>query len=875
MAKNNLSSLLRIHEKALRDNRRETQDSVEILKRIVQYCIEINDEKSAYMYQKKVCDACTVVYGSNNITTKNAELYCRELMIRTSPLSERVRLCRDYWRDAKREYGESSYLVRILAPLYLMCCSEANELEELKIVCAEVVNYFGNNNDYDSRELVALCSDFEAFSGENSRNAEKLIKTVQKTEALFGKDSLMSLRVQNEIGNIYRKNREFEKAVNLYRRLYHISAEKHGKYLYDTIVFQKNYVLNLALSGKYRKALSEVEALEKAIEKCPEKNRCPDAYECYVCIYMGLGKKELANKYGRLSIANNQKILGNDDLTTAKGKFFLAANEFSEDYDNNAAFSEMIKYMQLKEQWMYNLFLLSSDASRENAFNNQNSGEYDVCFGLALSALEHLSEDDVISLWEIACNYKSLIGDCELLHNVISRNPKFLEKEKTLQEKIKSGNTADISEIQREILDMTASQNFSGYVNSVRVADIQSALNSDELLLDYYCVHYSDVQLYVCLAVTADKVDMLSVGNIDEIDTLVCEITNAVLSEDISTESEMNNASNANRNTMPSAIQKIKKLLQFDTFSPKRVIVCPDGELYRFPFDILSLNIEVVYVTNAKDIVRNNNGTGKEHLIKDIYVFADPLFSQNDEQNGGYFEEQSQERSKCLSRLPGTYVEANIISRIFGDKVKQFNREKASRAALLENCNADILHIASHAADSDGGIIYLSGANDYLNSSDSESCKMGYVTSHDIAKLDMTKTKLAVLSACRTGVGEYRSYSGVRGLRRSFQLAGAEAVLSTMWNISDLATAIFMYAFYSKYNVCNDVITALCFAKSYIKTATIRKIKDEIYSEVSGILLKSESVETYREFRDMIQFGDETDIPFFSPFYWAGFSLYK
>ena len=57
MAKNILSSLLSMHSKALESSGCETQDSIEILKTIVQCCVESNDENLSYRYQNQVCCA--------------------------------------------------------------------------------------------------------------------------------------------------------------------------------------------------------------------------------------------------------------------------------------------------------------------------------------------------------------------------------------------------------------------------------------------------------------------------------------------------------------------------------------------------------------------------------------------------------------------------------------------------------------------------------------------------------------------------------------------------------------------------------------------------------------------------------------------------
>jgi CHAT domain-containing protein/Tfp pilus assembly protein PilF len=72
----------------------------------------------------------------------------------------------------------------------------------------------------------------------------------------------------------------------------------------------------------------------------------------------------------------------------------------------------------------------------------------------------------------------------------------------------------------------------------------------------------------------------------------------------------------------------------------------------------------------------------------------------------------------------------------------------------------------------------------------------GVLTAEAIAGLDLRKMKLAVLSACETGLGDSAGGEGVYGLVRAFHLAGCRNVAATLWKVDDEATAALMVLFY-------------------------------------------------------------------------------
>ena len=195
--------------------------------------------------------------------------------------------------------------------------------------------------------------------------------------------------------------------------------------------------------------------------------------------------------------------------------------------------------------------------------------------------------------------------------------------------------------------------------------------------------------------------------------------------------------------------------------------------------------------------------------------------------------------------LPGAKAEGEQIISLFkkaGYQPRYLTAETATETALAETLDAStpsLLHLASHGflleslpspdhktkaeallkgdlrthgtiadlnpytiqeLDEDNPLlrsgIAMAGAN--LNE-ESDSGDDGLLTALEAESLNLTGTRLVVLSACETGLGEQREGEGVYGLRRAFFLAGTRALLTTLWPVDDIVTRRFMERFYQLY----------------------------------------------------------------------------
>lgn len=116
------------------------------------------------------------------------------------------------------------------------------------------------------------------------------------------------------------------------------------------------------------------------------------------------------------------------------------------------------------------------------------------------------------------------------------------------------------------------------------------------------------------------------------------------------------------------------------------------------------------------------------------------------------------------------------------------------------------------------GLMMSSGQAAWLGTSSIKPDEDGVLLADEIASMDLTGTKLVVLSACQTGLGDVdKGGEGVFGIQRAFKLAGVNSILMTLGKVDDKATQLFMDCFYK--NLASGLSTYESFNKAqhYVK----------------------------------------------------------
>ncbi|MCA9027877.1 MAG: tetratricopeptide repeat protein [Planctomycetaceae bacterium] len=301
-------------------------------------------------------------------------------------------------------------------------------------------------------------------------------------------------------------------------------------------------------------------------------------------------------------------------------------------------------------------------------------------------------------------------------------------------------------------------------------------------------------------------------------------------------------------NAVQEPLRKLAELvldpLLVEVGDAKELILSPDASLWLVPWAALPLDdgryaveeYQIRYVVSGRDLVAKPS---KVQANGSPVIVADPNFDLTPSADDTAIVANDSGRSRFVGsyedlanveRLPGTATEAKAITPLleqYADAAPVVHLDNEATESVVKQLRSPpVLVLSTHgffledqqieieetlstgevrkvALTIDGKLaenpllrcgLLLAGSNKRDEAGDA--LDDGVLTGMEIVGTDLRGTKLVVLSACETGLGQVHNGEGVAGLRQAFQLAGAESVLSTLWQVPDSETAILMEDFF-------------------------------------------------------------------------------
>jgi CHAT domain-containing protein len=248
--------------------------------------------------------------------------------------------------------------------------------------------------------------------------------------------------------------------------------------------------------------------------------------------------------------------------------------------------------------------------------------------------------------------------------------------------------------------------------------------------------------------------------------------------------------------------QLFAELLQpVKQFSDKRdVVIVPDGSLHLLPFSALIDGSGYVLKTHTVDVapsatvfnLLSKRSKGRE-AVEMPYIGVAAWTQPFDTRSSIIRAVTGPQRSQLIP-LPDSKKEVETIAQELPHPSTILLGADAteSRFKQISKESAEVVHLALHGyADVD-----YPDRSALVFAPDPNSAEDGLLQVREIRALHIN-AKLVTLSACNTGVGPV-GQAGVANLVNAFIEAGADSVVSTLWELEDHATEHLMANFYAE-----------------------------------------------------------------------------
>lgn len=699
---------------------------------------------------------------------------------------------------------------------------------------------------------------FETGNYSQALNYFLLAKTVTEPGALGYRDLITG--IESNIANCFMKMNRHDTAIRILQTLdpgatqkniirqnmahawYELGQYDSAMHIYESLpdLTGRNRVIVLNNMGRIQMAKGDWRLAERTLDSAIAENRRSAAYirnkeEALTYLYRG----ELAAKLGLLEealtwinegirelhpgftpkhwVENPENItLSNSPVTLfglLRKKAELLYAEFKKTKKTNYLLAAMDTYHKTLETGMFIRLNFDNDDAKL-FFNEWNKALFAAALKVAYTCSESgLSfADEVLHILE---NYKGTIlsqhrQNLQLKSNAIVPDS-IRVREKELKELLayylsrinQSTAEAEIADLQEKQLEVQVAlsrihgiyENAPGYRrqrneilnNQITAARMQEELPSGAALLHYF---HSDSLIYV-LAISKSRIDIAEMNWLGPIRD---DLNLFLQSLNDQTEGQRFFGRKQSEKLYAALLQPVEKVFQ----NSSRLYIIPDGSLFQLPFESLSSGSSIHnYLIRSYEI--------------SYHYSASLLFTNHDSQpadwknlNGTGFAPFQADNGSISewARLPRSLEEIPRHFKVLHDK----SATKDSFVKIADRFS--LIHLATHASLGDApGQQFIQ----FYPIQESLASQRLYIP--EIYNLDLSHTRLIILSACETSSGNPIAGEGLLSLSRAFIYAGAEGIVATLWKTEDNIASYLMKKFHYYLQQQQDPGRALHLAK--------------------------------------------------------------
>ncbi len=416
----------------------------------------------------------------------------------------------------------------------------------------------------------------------------------------------------------------------------------------------------------------------------------------------------------------------------------------------------------------------------------------------------------------------------------------------------------------------------------ITFVEIRNLLTENEAILEWYITPTCFTTFIVTRDSTEPDVWQSSYADLEKLEKFQHEYIN-----DIKDEEKYDNW----KNQLDSRLEKLAEILHIDEIIsrlPKncqKLILVPFRYLHLFPLHALTSSRQKADKTVETGCLLELFPGGVRYTpsCQLLQLSQRVNLKAEDTSPSKFFAIQNPTED-----LDFTDIEVEAIAKSF-NPAEILSRQNASKAGLQQQIaslqNADIAHFSCHGffdfLTPQKSSLILAGAKittdgvpseekSYIRSRRGENFDIAEcLTLEEIFDLQLSKCSLVVLSACETGLTDAKNTTDEYiGLTSGFFYAGVTSILSTLWAVNDVSTAILTIKFYELLRGENrpPVAVALRESQLWLRSLTVKGLLEWV--EASQLL----SREHKQKIQDRYRRGYKQDYqPYESPVYWAAF----